>query len=158
MAICIVAAQLVMVPVAMIVGAKADAWGRKPIFLAGFAILALRGFLYPLSDDPYWLVGVQFLDGFGAGIFGALFPVIVRDIVGGSGRFNVSAGAIATAQGIGASLSAAVSGYIVVDLGYDIAFWTLAIIAAAGFVIVLAAMPETSPQGVREPDSVLRPY
>lgn len=33
-AVCIVAAQLVMVPVAMIVGAKADDWGRKPIFLA----------------------------------------------------------------------------------------------------------------------------
>src|SRR4029079_292270 len=88
MAVCIIAAQAVMVPVAVLVGAKADIWGRKPIFLAGFAILALRGFLYPLSENPYWLVAVQLLDGFGAGIFGALFPVIVRDIVGGSGRFN----------------------------------------------------------------------
>jgi MFS family permease len=34
---------------------------------------AVRGFLYPLWDNPYWLVGVQLLDGFGAGIFGALF-------------------------------------------------------------------------------------
>jgi MFS family permease len=65
MAMCIVAAQAVMVPVAMLVGARADTWGRKPIFLVGFAILALRGFLYPLSEDPYWLVGVQLLDGVG---------------------------------------------------------------------------------------------
>lgn len=154
MAVCIVAAQAVMMPVAMIVGAKADAWGRKPIFLAAFAILAVRGLLYPLSENPYWLVGVQLLDGFGAGIFGALFPVIVRDIVGGSGRFNVSAGAIATAQGIGASLSAAVAGYIVVDLGYDFAFWALAVIAALGFAVFLLAMPETSPGGVQT-DAVL---
>ena len=35
--------------------------------------MAVRGFLYPLWDNPYWLVGVQLLDGFGAGIFGALF-------------------------------------------------------------------------------------
>ena len=155
MAICIVAAQAVMVPVAMIVGARADIWGRKPIFLAGFAILALRGFLYPLSENPYWLVGVQLLDGFGAGTFGALFPVIVQDIVGGSGRFNVSSGAIATAQGIGASLSAAVAGYIVVSLGYSAAFWTLAVIAAIGFAVFLSAMPETSPRRAR-PDTAVQ--
>ena len=80
MAVCIVAAQTVMVPVAMLVGARADTWGRKPIFLTGFAILALRGFFYPLSDNAFWLVGVQLLDGVGAGIFGALFPVIVDDL------------------------------------------------------------------------------
>ena len=68
MAVCIVAAQAVMVPVAMFVGAHADTWGRKPIFLSGFAILALRGFLYPLSENPYWLGGAQLLDvSIGAG-------------------------------------------------------------------------------------------
>lgn len=71
----IVAAQLVMVPVALVVGA---------------------------ADDPYWLVGVQLLDGVGAGIFGTLFPLIVADLTAGTGHFNVARGAIATAQGIGA--------------------------------------------------------
>ena len=149
MAICIVTAQAVMVPVAMVVGARADTWGRKPIFLAGFAILAVRGFLYPMSDNPYWLVGVQLLDGFGAGIFGALFPVVVSDITRGTGRFNISQGAIATAQGIGASLSAAVAGTIVVSAGYGAAFWTLACVALAGFLLFLLAMPETAPRGVQ---------
>jgi MFS family permease len=144
MAICIVAAQAVMVPVAMVVGMRADVWGRKPIFLAGFAILALRGLLYPLSDDPYWLVGVQLLDGFGAGIFGALFPVIVSDITRGTGRFNVSLGAVATAQSLGASLSAAVAGVIVVAAGYSVAFWALAAIASIGFVVYWIGMPETA--------------
>lgn len=143
MAVCIVAAQIAMVPVAIIVGLRADSWGRKPIFVAGFAILALRGFLYPLSEDPYWLVGVQLLDGIGAGIFGALFPVIVRDIVGGSGRFNVSSGAIATAQGIGASLSVAITGLVVVSFGYSAAFWLLAAIATVGCLVYLFGMPET---------------
>lgn len=144
MAVCIVAAQAVMVPVAMVTGAMADTWGRKPIFLTGFAVLALRGFLYPFSENPYWLVGVQLLDGFGAGIFGALFPVIVSDITRGTGRFNVSQGAIATAQGVGASLSAAIAGLIVVNAGYGAAFWTLAAIAVGGLVLFLLAMPETA--------------
>ena len=142
-AICIVAAQLVMVPVAMFVGAKADAIGRKPIFLAAFGILTIRGVLYTFSDNPYYLVGVQLLDGVGAGIYGALFPVIVADLTRGTGRFNISQGAVATAQGLGAALSATLAGLIIVSAGYSVAFFALAGIAAAGFAIYLFAMPET---------------
>jgi MFS family permease len=143
MSACIVGAQIVMVPMAALVGARADRWGRKGLFLAGLAVLALRGFLYTLWDDPFWLVGVQCLDGIGAGLFGALFPVIVADLTRGTGRFNVSQGAVATAQGVGASLSNAVAGFVVVRAGYDAAFLLLAGIAAAGFLLFWLAMPET---------------
>ncbi len=144
MSACIVAAQLVMVPVAYVVGNKADSWGRKPIFLVGFAVLTVRSFLYPLWDNSYWLVGVQLLDGVGAGIFGALFPLVVQDVTHGTGRFNVSLGAITTAWGIGASLSNFVAGGIVVAAGYDVAFMSLGAVAAAGFALYLVAMPETA--------------
>ena len=49
MSVCIIAAQIVMVPVAILVGRKADQWGRKPIFAAALGVLALRGMLYPLD-------------------------------------------------------------------------------------------------------------
>jgi MFS family permease len=143
MSVCIVAAQLVMVPVAMLVGRKADVWGRKPIFATALAVLALRGALYPLSDNPYWLVGVQLLDGVGAGIFGALFPLVVADLTRGTGHFNVSQGAIATAAGLGGALSAAVAGFIVVGAGYSAAFLFLAAVAAIGLIGFCAMMPET---------------
>jgi MFS family permease len=143
MSVCIVAAQIVMVPMAMLVGAKADIWGRKPLFLSGLAVLAIRGVLYTLSNNPYWLVAVQLLDGVGARIFGALFPLVVADLTRGTGRFNVSQGAIATAQGIGASLSNAVAGFIVVWAGYSTAFLFLGGIAASGFLLYWLAMPET---------------
>jgi MFS family permease len=145
MSVCIVAAQMVMVPVAMLVGRNADAWGRKPIFATALAVLALRGALYPLSDNPYWLVGVQLLDGVGAGIFGALFPLVVADLTRGTGHFNVSQGAIATAAGLGGALSAAAAGFIVVAAGYSAAFLFLAAIAAVGFGLFVAMMPETGP-------------
>ncbi|TGD93434.1 MFS transporter [Methylobacterium nonmethylotrophicum] len=142
-AICIVAAQYVMVPVAMFVGAKADAIGRKPIFLAAFGVLALRGVLYTVSNNPFYLVAVQLLDGIGAGVYGALFPIVVADLTRGTGRFNVSQGAVATAQGLGASLSATLAGVIIVSAGYGAAFLTLAAIAGAGFALYLLVMPET---------------
>lgn len=142
-ALCIVAAQLVMVPIAVLVGHKAEAWGRKPIFLVAFGVLCVRGVLYTLSDNPAYLVTVQCLDGVGAGIYGALFPLVVADLTRGTGRFNVSQGAVATAQGVGAAFSATLAGVIIVSAGYASAFLTLAAIAAAGFAIYLFAMPET---------------
>ena len=140
---CIVAAQLVMVPMAWLVGIKADLWGRKPLLLIGFMILPLRGVLYTLSNDPYWLVAVQMFDGIGAGIFGALFPVIVKDLTQGTGRFNVSLGALSTVFGLGAALSNSLAGFVVQQAGYNAAFLTLAGVAAVALVLLWLAMPET---------------
>ncbi|MGY3035354.1 MFS family permease [Bradyrhizobium sp. USDA 4354] len=143
MSACIVAAQLVMVPFAMLVGARADRWGHKRFFLAALLILPVRGALYTLSDNPFWLVGVQLLDGVGAGIFGAIFPVIVADLMRNTGRFNVAQGAVITAQGIGAALSTALAGFVVVGAGYSAAFITLGLVAAIGAAICFLALPET---------------
>lgn len=144
-ALCVLAAQLVMVPVAILVGRTADTWGRKPVFVVGFAVLALRGVLYTLSDDPVWLVAVQMLDGVGAGIFGALFPVVVADLTTGTGRFNVTQGALATVQGAGAAISAGLAGTLIVAAGYSTTFITLSVIAVAGLALYVAAVPETKP-------------
>jgi MFS family permease len=154
MSACIVAAQAVMVPMAMLVGRKADIWGRKPLFLAGFAILSLRGFLYPLSDDRYWLFAVQSLDGVGAGLYGALFPLIVADLTRGTGHFNLAQGAVITAQGIGAALSTSLAGLVVVHAGYSAAFLILAGIAASGFLLYFFGMPETRDLAERKPDQI----
>lgn len=143
MSACIVAAQLVMVPFAMLVGAKADSWGHKRFFLAALLILPLRAALYTLSDNPLWLVGVQLLDGVGAGIFGAIFPVIVADLMRNTGRFNVAQGAVITAQSIGAALSTTLAGFVVVGAGYSAAFITLGAVAAFGAIVCLLALPET---------------
>ena len=143
MSACITAAQIVMVPMAMLVGAKADQWGHKRFFLAALLILPVRGALYTFSDNKAWLVGVQLLDGIGAGIFGAIFPVIVADLMRNTGRFNVAQGAIITAQSIGAAMSTTLAGLIVVKAGYSAAFLTLGAVAAIGFVVCWFALPET---------------
>jgi MFS family permease len=91
------------VPIALLVGRTADNWGRKPLFLAGFAILPIRAVLYTFSDNSCWLIGVQLLDGVGAGFSGALTPLVIADIMRGTGRYNLAQGAIATVHGIGAS-------------------------------------------------------
>src|SRR5208337_644493 len=95
MSVCIIAAQAVMLPIAILVGRKADVWGRKPLFLAGFAILPIRAVLYTFSDNSFWLIGVQVLDGVGASLSGLATGEVV-DHLGYSAAF-LTLGAIAVA-------------------------------------------------------------
>jgi MFS family permease len=133
-----------MLPIALLVGRTADTWGRKPLFLAGFAVLPIRAVLYTLSDNSFWLIGVQVLDGVGAGIFGALTPLVIADIMRGTGRYNLAQGAIATVQGIGASLSGLAAGIIVDHFGYSAAFLAAGAVATMALAVFVLWMPETA--------------
>ena len=143
MAVCITGAQLVMVPVALIAGRLAPEWGRRRVFLIGFTALPIRGVLYTLSRNPIYLTGVQLLDGIGAGIFGVVSVLIISDLTRGTGRFNFVQGAVATATGLGASLSNSVAGFIVQRAGYNAGFLALAGIGSIALAIFATAMPET---------------
>lgn len=67
---------------------------------------------------------------------------VFRLITEGTGRFNLTQGAIGTAVGIGASLSQTVAGSIVLHLGYNAGVLFLAGIASAAFGILFFLMPE----------------
>jgi MFS family permease len=86
------------------------------------------------------------LDGAGAGIFGALTPLVIADIMRGTGRYNLAQGAVATAQGIGASLSGLTAGVIVDHYGYAVTFLTLGAIAAVALIVFAIGMQETANQ------------
>ena len=145
MSACIIAAQLIMLPIALAVGMTADRVGRKPILLVGFAVLPVRAVLYTLSDQSWWLIGVQLLDGVGAGIFGAITPLVIADLMRGTGRFNLAQGAVATLQGIGAASSGLLAGIIVDHAGYSAAFLTSGAAATLALVALIVLMPETAP-------------
>jgi MFS family permease len=144
MSSCIIAAQLIMLPVALAVGRTADSIGRKPILLAGFAVLPVRALLYTFSDSAPWLIAVQLLDGVGAGIFGAITPLLIADLMRGTGRYNLAQGAVATAQGVGASTSGLAAGVIVDHFGYTAAFLAFGAAACVALATLFAAMPETA--------------
>ena len=140
---CMVAAQGVMLPIAIFVGRNADRIGRRPIFLVAFAVLPIRAFLYTVSNDAVWLLSVQLLDGVGAGVYEALTPLLIADIMRGTGRYNLAQGAVATTQGVGAALSALAAGIVTDRFGYSAAFVFLGAVAAVGWLVFVLAMPET---------------
>ena len=143
MSACVVTTQLVITLLASWSGRTAGSWGRKPLLLMAFAALPIRGVLYTFTDNAGALIAIQILDGVGAGIFNVVSVLVIADLTRGTGRFNLTLGAISTAVGIGASLSQVIAGSIVHHFGSSAGFLFLAGVAAAALGILYFFMPET---------------
>jgi MFS family permease len=143
MSACVIVTQFVITLIAAWTGHRAGTWGRKPLLLVAFGVLPIRGVLYTLTSKTALLVAIQVMDGIGAGIFGVVSVLVVADLTRGTGRFNLTLGAIAAAVGTGASLSQLIAGAIVHHAGFHAGFLFLAAVAAAAFSLLYGFMPET---------------
>jgi hypothetical protein len=138
---CIIAGQLVTIPVAMIAGRHAEAWGLKPLLAVSCFALAVRGVTFAVFDNIYLQVAAQLFEGVAMGIWDVLIPLIIADLVAGSGRYSMSRGVLSTVQGIGGSLSNVAAGGMVMLGGYTVAFAGLSVAAMLAFALV-ALLPE----------------
>ena len=143
MSACVVTTQFVITLIASWSGREAATWGRKPLLLTAFSVLPVRGLLYTLTSSTALLVAIQILDGVGAGIFGVVSVLVIADLTRGTGRFNLTLGAITTAVGIGAALSQVIAGSIVHHIGFRAGFLFLSGVASAALAILYFFMPET---------------
>lgn len=144
-AACMVGPQLVVAAFSPWVGRQAQKWGRRPLLIAGFAALPVRGLLFATVTDPYLLVAVQLLDGLTAAVFAVMVPLTVADLTRDTGRFNLTQGIVGTMMGVGAALSPSLAGYVTDFYGSPIAFLSLAAVAVMGLAVVTLLMPETRP-------------
>jgi MFS family permease len=105
--------------------------------------LLASGILYTLTNEAVPLIAIQILDGIAAAIFGVVSVLVIADLTKGTGRFNLTLGAVTTAVGIGAALSQSIAGGVVHRFGFHAGFLFLASVAALGFVLLWRSMPET---------------
>ncbi|HWJ34307.1 MAG TPA: MFS transporter [Steroidobacteraceae bacterium] len=148
-AACIVLPQIVVAIASPAVGRFAERYGRRIVLMIGFSMLPLRCLVFATTQNPTLLVAVQVFDGVAGACFGIMVPLIVSDVAGGSGHFNLSLGAVGFGIGIGGTLSTPAAGWMADHFGTRLAFFAL---TAIGFAAVLVAyiMPETRPS--REED------
>jgi MFS family permease len=145
-AVMVIVAEAVMVGVAAVCGKLARSWGRKPLFLLGFLILALRNGLTVVSHNQGYLIGLQSLDGVAMGIYGVLLTLVTADLAAGTGRFNFLQGAVQSSMGLGGLLSNSLFGFIAKAMGFNASFLGLGAVALAGAAIYQLRMPETKPK------------
>jgi MFS family permease len=143
LSVCIFAPQFVVVAIAPAVGRKAETWGRRPLLVLCFVALAVRCASFAITSEPALVIAVQLLDGVSAATLGVLVPLILADVMRGTGHYNLAQGVVGAAVGIGASVSTSIAGYISDHVGSSGTFLFMAGGAVTGFLLVLALMPET---------------
>jgi MFS family permease len=141
----IILPQIIVALMAPWVGHQAKSWGRRPLLLIGFGALPIRALLFASVTDPSLLLCFQVLDGISGAVLGVLTALVVADLTSGSGRFNLAQGIVATASGIGASLSTTLFGLIAVSFGGTMVFVSIASVALLATLILWFFMPETRP-------------
>jgi MFS family permease len=125
----IVVAQAVMVVASVLAMRMAERSGYWLVILISFLALPLRGLIAARLVTNLGVIPVQVLDGVGAGLQSVAVPGLVARILRGTGRLNVGQGAVMTVQGLGASLSPAIGGWIAEKAGYPTAFSMLGSLA-----------------------------
>lgn len=134
----IVVAQAVMVAASVLATRMAEHRGYWLVMLLSFVALPLRGVVAAQLVTNAGVFPVQVLDGIGAGLQSVAVPGLVARILHGSGRVNVGQGAVMTVQGLGASLSPALGGWIAEAAGYPFTFLVLGSLAVGSLVLWLA--------------------
>ena len=141
----IVAPQLIVAVLSPWVGHRAELWGRRPLLVLCFAALAVRGLLFAFLINPYLLMAAQLLDGVSGAALAVLVPLIIADVSGETGHFNLAQGAVGCAVGVGASISTTLAGYVSDRFDSQTAFLMMAGFGLLGLSAVSLAMPETRP-------------
>jgi MFS family permease len=131
----IVVAQATMVLTAVIALRMSETRGLWLVMLISFAALPIRGLIAAYVIKSWGVFPVQILDGIGAGLQSVAVPGLVARILNGTGRVNVGQGAVMTVQGVGASLSPAIGGWLAQWHGYGSAFLILGAFALGSVVI-----------------------
>jgi MFS family permease len=144
-AACIVLPQIIVAFASPSVGRFAERHGRRIVLMVGFGMLPLRCLLFTATQNPTLLVAVQALDGIAAACFGIMVPLIVSDVAGRSGHFNLSLGAVGFGIGIGGTLSTPAAGWLADHFGTRMAFFGLLAVGLAAVLLVAFGMPETRP-------------
>jgi MFS family permease len=145
----IVLPQILVALLAPWVGRAAKSWGRRPLLLIGFAALPVRALLFASLLDPPLLIVFQLLDGISGAVLGVLTALVIADVTGGTGRFNLAQGMVGTASGIGASLSTALFGLLAAGFGRTVAFVSIASVGLLALLILWFSMPETKPSATQ---------
>jgi MFS family permease len=151
-AACIVLPQIIVALASPTVGRFAERYGRRIVLMIGFSMLPLRCAVFATTQNPTLLVAAQLFDGVAGACFGIMVPLVVSDVAGRSGHFNLSLGAVGFGIGIGATLSTPAAGWMADHFGNRLAFFALLAISSLA-VLTAFVMPETRPRRDADDDA-----
>ncbi|QJT80827.1 MFS transporter [Kosakonia sp. MUSA4] len=131
----VIISQAVMIPVAIWVARRIDKYGYWRLIMLALLIMPLRAALAASTAAPLMMVPVQILDGAAAGILGVVVPGFIVALLCDSGHVNAGQSVVMLMQGVGASMSPALTGTIAGNYSFATAFSVLSAIALVALLI-----------------------
>jgi MFS family permease len=124
-------------------GWLADRYGRKPLLVVGWTIMAARLALVSVVQTPWLAVANQALDGIANGLFAVLAAAWVIDRLADPRRAGEAQVLVGTCLVLGSALGPAASAFLVGPLGYRGLFLALAAVGLIAAAIVVFFVPES---------------
>jgi EmrB/QacA subfamily drug resistance transporter len=124
-------------------GRICDMFGRKLLYLGGFALFTGASLLCGLADGLGALIAFRALQGIGGGLLGANSMAILVKSVPADKRAS-AIGAFTAAQAIGVSAGPIVGGLLLDALGWRWIFWTALPFGASAFVLGWLVLPRST--------------
>lgn len=133
------------------VGRLADQMGRRPLLIAGWAIMSARLGLIAVAQSAEQILAVQVLDGLGQSLFAVTAAAWVTDRLADPRRVGEAQVLVGSALVFGSAVGPLLSGFVIDPLGYRGTFALLGGIGAVATLIVLLMIPETLENTVSKP-------
>ena len=135
-------------------GVLTDRFGRRPVFLWGFAMFILASLACTLTTTMLWFTVSRLVQAIGIATATVVTRALFRDL------FNMNDVARYTAylaggMGAAAMLGPVLSGYLIETSGWRMSFFAMVVLAFVVFTLLLSTLPETRPRVARA-ESALR--
>lgn len=134
-------------------GPMSDAWGRKPVLLAGIAVFVLASVGCALSDSLGELLLWRALQGMSSGVGIIVGRAIVRDLREGPAAQQLMSH-ISMIFTIAPAIAPIIGGWILGWSNWQMIFWFLVAFALVLLLVTALALPETHPRPLRVPLSL----
>jgi DHA1 family bicyclomycin/chloramphenicol resistance-like MFS transporter len=131
-------------------GVLSDAYGRKPLLLAGMGLFIAGSVLCALSDGYDSLMAGRALQAFGASMIPGTLVAMVRDACSDM-RIVTLMGWLAVLGGLFLVAAPVIGGFLTQWLGWSANFWFLVLFTTVALIATLLKIPETHPLPMRTP-------
>jgi EmrB/QacA subfamily drug resistance transporter len=133
---------LVLVGLLAVAGRFADAFGRKLVYLQGFAVFGIGSVLCGLAGSLEWLILFRVIQAVGAAMLQANSVALVVTSVSRE-RMRAALGVQAAAQALGLALGPALGGVLVQSAGWRWVFWIAVPVSCLALVAGRYLLPRT---------------
>lgn len=125
-------------------GRACEILGRKPFYVAGFALFSVASMLCGWATGLEWLIVFRTLQGVGGSLLGANSIAILVQSVPETRRSH-AIGVFTAAQAVGVSVGPAAGGLLLDTLDWRWIFWASVPVGLAGFALAWRFVPRSSP-------------